>query len=527
MRIRDKSPRCARKPGPSRPPPSRSSPVTLKPCPTVSNCPPCRPIGRPRPCPCHISCKKIGCRPPSSCAYTRPASDKFLSSSAVEQSAVNRSVVGSIPTSGATLSISDSQRLAHQIEGFGAPTVSESVSGEARSSTIRANSALTRSLLITADGAFRCFFTADETTMQNPYRIFQRRGGVFYIEEVATKKQHSLRTRSRSEAQQLLAVKNVAAQNPLLNRAMAKTFLAAHNPKMLERTWSEVFKAFASRGRESSQERSRRAAASRSFDLIRDKVIIETEAEDLLAVLQGGGAATNNYLRRFHNHALNLGWLLGPILPPKAWPSLPATRRAGITRGQFEAIVAAEKNAERCAYYRLLWETGAAQTDAAMLTAENIDWANHVLIYSRKKLRSDSAPCRLKIGPTLEALLHTLPRTGALFPVIAREDAGRRSSEFRRRCKILRITGISLHSFRYGWAERAYANGYPERFAQAALGHASKAVHRAYARSAKVECPPLETWEPSMSKIVPFEAPAGNDLTETATDVNDPASQAS
>ena len=32
------------------------------------------------------------------------------------------------------------------------------------------------------------------------------------------------------------------------------------------------------------------------------------------------------------------------------------------------------------------------------------------------------------------------------------------------------------------WAERAKTCGYPERFAQAALGHNSKAVHRAYAK---------------------------------------------
>ena len=51
------------------------------------------------------------------------------------------------------------------------------------------------------------------------------------------------------------------------------------------------------------------------------------------------------------------------------------------------------------------------------------------------------------------------------------------------------IKGISLHSYRYAWAERAKTAGYPERFAQEALGHNSKAVHRACARKAKVELP--------------------------------------
>jgi methionyl-tRNA formyltransferase len=39
---------------------------------------------------------------------------------------------------------------------------------------------------------------------------------------------------------------------------------------------------------------------------------------------------------------------------------------------------------------------------------------------------------------------------------------------------------VTLHSYRYAWAERAKTAGYPERFAQLALGHNSKAVHRAY-----------------------------------------------
>ena len=41
---------------------------------------------------------------------------------------------------------------------------------------------------------------------------------------------------------------------------------------------------------------------------------------------------------------------------------------------------------------------------------------------------------------------------------------------------------MTLHSYRYAWAERAKICGYPERFAQEALGHNSKAVHRAYAK---------------------------------------------
>jgi integrase len=78
--------------------------------------------------------------------------------------------------------------------------------------------------------------------------------------------------------------------------------------------------------------------------------------------------------------------------------------------------------------------------------------------------------------------LRKLPSEGALFPKISALKDKDRAAEFRRRCRILKIDGVSLHSYRYAWASRAKQLGMPERFAQSALGHASLAVHREYAR---------------------------------------------
>ena len=64
-------------------------------------------------------------------------------------------------------------------------------------------------------------------------------------------------------------------------------------------------------------------------------------------------------------------------------------------------------------------------------------------------------------------------------------------TEFRQRCAGLGISGVTLHSYRYAWAERALQCGYPERFAQQALGHNSKAVHHAYSKHAEVTVPSL------------------------------------
>jgi integrase len=179
----------------------------------------------------------------------------------------------------------------------------------------------------------------------------------------------------------------------------------------------------------------------------------------------------------------------------RAWPKIRSQQKRAITAKEHAAVIASEKNAERRAYYALLYETGAAQTDAANLRAENIDPKNGVLIYRRRKLGQLSEPARLTIGKTLRRLLQGLPGSGYLFPRIQLESAQDRSAEFRRRCKIAGISGVSLHSYRHSWAQHAKACGYPQRFAQAALGHSSRAVHEAYARGAEVVCPALDEYE--------------------------------
>jgi integrase len=78
--------------------------------------------------------------------------------------------------------------------------------------------------------------------------------------------------------------------------------------------------------------------------------------------------------------------------------------------------------------------------------------------------------------------------------------AGDRATEFKQRCDGLVISGMSLHCYQYAWAERALKCGFPERFAQQALGHNSKAVHRAYAKYAEVTVPSLDDWEKEWEK---------------------------
>jgi len=107
----------------------------------------------------------------------------------------------------------------------------------------------------------------------------------------------------------------------------------------------------------------------------------------------------------------------------------------------------------------------------------------------------------MRLDEEMEQVLRSLPASGALFPHFRRLKAGDRGTEFKQRSREVGIEGVTLHSYRYAWAERAKKAGYPERFAQEALGHNSKAVHRAYARKAKVELPPLSEYERQRAKF--------------------------
>ena len=246
--------------------------------------------------------------------------------------------------------------------------------------------------------------------------------------------------------------------------------------------------------------------ASADLNSLRHKKLLETTAEHLLFVLNGATCSTNHFLRRLHNLALGLGWIPSPILAPKLWPKPAFRTKRAITSDEHQLILLSEKNAERKLYYQLLWEIGAAQTDAAELTAANVDLAKRTLSYQRRKTESW---CRMSIGPTLNQILAQLPGEGPLFPAISKTSANDRSAEFSRRCKLLKISGVSLHSYRYSLAERARKAGISERFSMEMLGHNSRAVHRAYAKGAQILIPSFEElWQ---------NQDAGNETERSAT----------
>jgi integrase len=327
---------------------------------------------------------------------------------------------------------------------------------------------------------------------------------IFYIRDHQTGRHTSLGTSEPEEAERLLHAHREANQDHgVIGREIAEIYLKASDPSLTTRTWQMVFGTIIAEKSGSTQARWETAAKDEAFELIRSKPLVKTTPEDFMKVLKTGTVATNVYLRRAHNYALDMDWIIRPVLVKKRWPKPVYKDKRAITEEEHMRVIARELNPERRAYYQILWYTGASQTDAANLTAENIDWKKKELTYRRRKLAGKGRmPPTLSISPEFEGVLRTLPASGHLFPYLRTVRECDRATEFKQRCAGLGIDGVTLHSYRYSWAERANKAGYPERFAQAALGHNSKAVARHYARNAQVVLSALETFSVQAGKVV-------------------------
>ena len=187
------------------------------------------------------------------------------------------------------------------------------------------------------------------------------------------------------------------------------------------------------------------AIKDKAFDSIRNLVVLETQAEHFLKVLENGSVSTNIYLRRIHNFALDMNWLPWPVLPKKRWPAIKFKEKRAITLAEHQAIVAREQNRERRAFYQLAWQLGDSQSDIASLKAEDIDWQNNVISFSRKKTGSIAI---MRFDEGMAEILRDLPANGPLFPYLQTVRAGDRATEFHQRCVGLGIKGITQSAHR-------------------------------------------------------------------------------
>ena len=322
--------------------------------------------------------------------------------------------------------------------------------------------------------------------MKQRFILYRRKvGGMFYVEDTEIRKQESLGTKDRAEAKSLLNARNESVRQPQLNLQIAKAYLAGTDEGVATRTWQQALDAIVETKQGPTKDRWQRAAKEKALDLIRDRVIIEAQAEHLFACLKAGTVSTNVHLRKLHNFCLAMNWLPWPLIPKRLWPEVRFQPKRAITFEEHQLVIDREKNPERRNFYELCWQLGGSQSDKA----EDIDWANRTVAYARQKTGSLAM---IHFGNEIEVILRRVATAGPLFPYVQSVRCGDRATEFKQRCEGLGIKCVTLHSYRYAWAERAKICGYPERFAQEALGHNSKAVHRAYARKAQVRLPSLE-----------------------------------
>jgi len=338
--------------------------------------------------------------------------------------------------------------------------------------------------------------------MKQSYYLFirDRKNGVWWIRDAATNKRESLGTTNKAEARKLADAKYDGAQDVRFNTSMARTYLEKVNPESVKRTWAGVVDAKISMVKGHTQERWENYKKSKEFKPLLNLVVVETKSDHFLAVLKGCKVSTLVFLQRLHNFALDMGYLLAPVLPKNLWPKIEYGAKRAITLEEHEKIVAREPNEERKKFYQLCWHLGWSQSDVATALASDIDWKDKTIVKDRMKTGVSGGQ---SIGPELEAVLKSLPQSGHLFPKLCLDHEKWRAKEFNRRCKGLGIEGVTLHSYRYGLAERMAKIGYPERFAMKVLGHNSKAIHRAYARHAfrNAQLPSLEQWEKDNAQI--------------------------
>jgi hypothetical protein len=150
-----------------------------------------------------------------------------------------------------------------------------------------------------------------EKNVQLKYRLYHRRNGVFYWQENDSSKQGTLRTSDRHEAERLLNAMNESHRHPTLNLNLARAYLAAHDPKMAQRTWQAVMDEMATHGIPTTQERCARGFRSKAYDRIRNKPLVQTTGADLLTVIHNNGNCVAHYVRRLHNLAVDVG--LAPV----------------------------------------------------------------------------------------------------------------------------------------------------------------------------------------------------------------------
>ena len=114
--------------------------------------------------------------------------------------------------------------------------------------------------------------------MTQRFRMYRRQGGMFYVFDRITGQRQSLETADHATAVRLLHARNESQQQPIINRQIARAYLAAGDAEISKRTWQTVMEEIIKTKRDQTRERWVRASQDHAFDLIRDLPIFETRS---------------------------------------------------------------------------------------------------------------------------------------------------------------------------------------------------------------------------------------------------------
>ncbi|MFA7344920.1 MAG: hypothetical protein WC003_11500 [Terrimicrobiaceae bacterium] len=218
--------------------------------------------------------------------------------------------------------------------------------------------------------------------MKTHYRLIRRgRGhGTFYCVNSKTGKRTSLGKANKEEARQIVDAKNQAERQPMLNLQLAKAYLTGSDSELSKRTWQHALETLTETKQSANKERWHRVAKDRALAQLLPKIIVETQAEHILKVLQLGTVSTNVFLRRLYNFCVDMNWLPWPLVPKRQWPVVRFQDKRAITPEEHCQIVDRETSPERKAFYQLAWHLGASQSDLAHLQAEDVDWPTSAIL---------------------------------------------------------------------------------------------------------------------------------------------------
>ena len=231
--------------------------------------------------------------------------------------------------------------------------------------------------------------------MNQRYRKFKWAWGMWYAFDNVTGNSVSLKTRVKAEADQKVNAMNETERVPSISLGLAKVYLNASDPKLATRTWQEVMEHIVAKKKDETRRRWETAIKDPNFDSIRKLPVAETRPEHFDKALADAKVSTNVYLRRIHNHALGMEWLLRSVIPRLQWPKPVYKDKRAITAEEHVAILGAEVNPERKAFYQLCWHLGGSQGDIANLKGEDVDWENSSVSFTRKKTK---VPVIVRLG---------------------------------------------------------------------------------------------------------------------------------